>query len=279
MFFAVATSLHAETIYDGKWQGVVIRAGQSIEDGTLIYAEFAVNGNSVDGRTREEVYNTERFAVKKVGGSIKDGKLSFRQIVVEKSTKTSRMKWCRYSGELTYNETTGYLEGTYESTDCKRVIGKIIMYRSDFVLSREAQPEVSHIWFEHFLRDYKEGLNAPEIRKIERENFVFEPIFFDFDKYDIREEHDDFLKRLIKVVKGHSDLRVRVTGHTDADGSNAYNDTLSRNRARAIIDYFVRHGLSEDRLEFEFKGETVPIDTNSTPEGKQRNRRVDFAFI
>lgn len=276
---SITTTLYAGTVYDGKWQGVIIRAGQSIEDGTLIYAEFTTDGNSLNGRMREEIYNTERFAVKKISGTVGDEGLSFRQIVIEKSSKTSRMKWCRYSGELTYNPETGYLEGTFESSDCRRVIGKIIMYRSDFTLSREAKSEISHIWYDQFLLDYKDGLNAPEIRKIERENFVFEPIFFDFDKYEIRVEHDAFLKRLIKVVKGHSDLRVRVTGHTDADGTNAYNDALSRNRAQAIIDYFVRHGLDADRLEFDFKGENDPIDTNATSEGKQRNRRVDFAFI
>ncbi len=269
----------SETIYDGTWQGVIIRAGQSIENGTLFFADFSVNGKTVDGRTREEVFDSEKYAVKKISGTITDGSINFRQIVVEKSTKTSRMKWCRFNASLAYDSITGYLEGTYESTDCKRVIGKIIMYRLDFKLSREKESEISHLWFKQFVKDFKDGLNAPEIRKIERENFVFKPIFFDFDKSDIREEHRAFLMRLIKVVKGHSDLRVKVTGHTDADGTNAYNDQLSRNRAKAIIDYFVKHGLDADRLEFDFKGETQPIDTNNTSEGKQRNRRVDFAFI
>jgi outer membrane protein OmpA-like peptidoglycan-associated protein len=84
---------------------------------------------------------------------------------------------------------------------------------------------------------------------------------------------------MIKVVKGHSDLRVKVTGHTDSDGSDQYNDTLSYNRAQAITNYFVKRGLSPDRLVIEFKGEHSPIDTNKNPEGKQRNRRVDFEFI
>ena len=279
VFFALCFSASAESVIDGTWQGVMIRAGQSIDNATLFYADFTVNGSTVDGRTREELFNTEKFAVKKITGTFKNKTLSFRQIVIEKSSKSSRMKWCRFSGELKYDSITGYLEGTYESTDCKRVIGKIILYKSDFTLSREEQPEISHLWYEQFVRDYKEGLNAPEIRKIERANLVFEPIFFDFDKSEIRPEHDAFLLRLIKVVKGHSDLRVHVTGHTDADGSNAYNDTLSQDRAKAIIEYFVKHGLSADRLEFDFKGETQPIDTNNTPEGKQRNRRVDFTFI
>ena len=84
---------------------------------------------------------------------------------------------------------------------------------------------------------------------------------------------------MIKVVEGHTDLRVKVTGHTDADGSDAYNDDLSKRRAEAIIKFFTDRGLSRDRLEFDFKGEKQPVDNNDTPEGKQHNRRVDFKFI
>jgi outer membrane protein OmpA-like peptidoglycan-associated protein len=84
---------------------------------------------------------------------------------------------------------------------------------------------------------------------------------------------------MIRVVDGHTDLRIKVTGHTDADGSDAYNVDLSKKRAQSLIDFFVANGLSKDRIEIDFKGESLPVDSNSTPEGKQHNRRVDFAFI
>jgi outer membrane protein OmpA-like peptidoglycan-associated protein len=108
---------------------------------------------------------------------------------------------------------------------------------------------------------------------------VFQPIYFDYDQAIIRSEYTDFLKRMIRVVNGHSDLRIKVTGHTDSDGSDAYNVELSKKRAQALIDFFVTNGLSRDKIEVEFKGESAPIDSNKTPQGKQRNRRVDFAFI
>jgi OOP family OmpA-OmpF porin len=54
---------------------------------------------------------------------------------------------------------------------------------------------------------------------------------------------------------------------------------LSKRRAEAIIGFFTAHGLSKDRLEIDFKGESAPVDNNTTPEGKQHNRRVDFSFI
>lgn len=264
---------------NGTWQGVIVRNGISLEKGTLLYLKFEIIDGVVTGRMREELYETEFYSVKKINGKFTNGEVSFKQLVIEKSKKTSRQKWCRVEGVLKYDSLTGYLTGNYESYDCKRNIGKIILYKADFEFASGDNPKVSHIWFDQFVTTYKDGLNAPEIRKIERENFEFEPVFFDFDESDIRIEHNDFLDGLIKVVKGHSDLRVKVTGNTDANGSDKYNDGLSKRRAEAIINYFVERGLSADRLEFDFKGEKNPADTNATPEGRQRNRRVDFQFI
>ncbi len=263
----------------GTWQGVLVQRGIDMNSSSIIYVEFEESNGIISGTTREERYDSPNYSVKSLSGKFADGNLTFKHIVELKSKKSSREKWCRISANLTYNETTGYLKGTYVSTDCRRVVGEIILYRMDFEMSQEAEMESSQIWFKRFIIDYKDGLNAPEIRKIERDNFVFEPIFFDFDKYDIREEHNDFLNRMIKIVKGHSDLRVRVIGHTDSDGTNLYNDSLSMRRADAITNYFVRRGLNTDRLEIDFKGESQPVDTNDTPIGKQHNRRVDFKFI
>tara|TARA_R110002072_G_scaffold100188_2_gene220581 strand:- start:9193 stop:10029 length:837 start_codon:yes stop_codon:yes gene_type:complete len=269
----------AQANFNGTWQGVIIRAGLQTENGTLFYAEFNQSGNSFEGYSREEIYDSENFAVKKMTGSIHENELSFKQIVVTKSKQSGRTKWCRFEADLIYDSISGYLKGNFKSSDCKRVIGKIILFKSDFEFSKEKKNGISQLWFSQFIIDQREGLNSPSIRKIERDNFVFEPVFFDFDESAIRTDHKEFLDRLIKVVKGHSDLRVKVTGHTDADGSDNYNDGLSQRRAQAIIDYFVEHGLKADRLVFDFKGEKMPLDSNDTKEGKQRNRRVDFRFI
>jgi OOP family OmpA-OmpF porin len=81
------------------------------------------------------------------------------------------------------------------------------------------------------------------------------------------------------MVKSHSDLRIKITGHTDADGSDRYNEKLSQKRAKALIQFFENNGLEKSRVVIDFKGEKQPVDSNKTPEGKQRNRRVDFTFI
>lgn len=279
-FLSLATQVFsADNTFTGTWEGVLFKAGQPMEKGTVLYAEFNIQDGILTGSMREEAYNTDYFGLKQVTGTVQNGKLLFNQIVVENNKTAYRSKWCLQKGTLTYDSITGYLTGDFESTDCGRLIGKIILYRADFVLSKSEESQSSHIWFEPFIKDYKDGLSAPEIRKKERENFVFEPIFFDFDEAIIREEHKAFLDRMIKVIKGHSDLRVLVTGHTDAEGTNGYNDALSKRRAEAIVAYFTEHGLDKDRLEFDFKGENLPVASNETPEGRQRNRRVDFSFL
>ena len=129
------------------------------------------------------------------------------------------------------------------------------------------------------MRDYHNGLSAPMKRIEELKNFSFEPIYFDYDKFNIKEEYHSQLNEIKKIILSHSDLRILVIGHTDSDGSNAYNDVLSKKRAESIIKFFTTKGLRRDRIVIDFKGETDPVDSNATAEGKSKNRRVDFKFI
>lgn len=265
--------------FTGTWRGVLIPAGKSTDHGTLLYLDLVFSDAEITGKTREEVFDSGDFAVKQITGRLKSSKLHFRQRVIEKSSNSPKVKWCLLELELQYDQSSGFLEGTFSSSDCKRFIGKVKLFRDEYEFSSTEKTEYSQLWFEQFLKDERDGLNAPQIRKIERDNFKFEPVYFDFDEATIRPEHYAFLNSMIKVVKGHTDLRVKVTGHTDSDGSDMYNDGLSERRAKAIIEYFTSHGLPADRLEFDFKGEKNPVDSNETPEGKQHNRRVDFSFI
>ncbi|MBI1836807.1 MAG: OmpA family protein [Flavobacteriia bacterium] len=269
----------SQTDYNGLWQGFVIQNGKKIDQATPIYLNLTVKNGIVEGKIREEIVNTDLYALKKTKFELKNNIISFKQLLIEKKKTSSKANWCLINAQLTYIDSTGYLEGKYSSTDCKGVSGKIILYRSQLKFSESEIPIQSHSWIVQFANDLKNGEKAPEIRALERKNFVFQPIYFDYDKAEIKEEYYAFLIQLIKVVNGHTDLRIKVTGNTDSDGSDLYNEDLSRRRAQAITDFFVQHGLKADRLKIEFNGEKNPIDSNNTPEGKQHNRRVEFEFI
>ena len=277
--FIPIVSAFPQVDFTGVWQGIMVKDGYKNEQGSIIYLQVTVDGKKVAGQSRDEVNNTDFFAVKTVKGTVSANEINFNQLQIEKQKNPPKIVWCNIDTKLVYNENTGYLEGKYKSSDCARNTGKLILYKSTNEFSATEKSPALQSWFALFIKDLKNGYSAPLIRESERTNFVFQPIYFDYDQSIIRPEYTDFLKRMIRVVNGHSDLRIKVTGHTDSDGSDSYNIELSKKRAQALIDFFVANGLNRDKIEVEFKGESSPIDTNKTPQGKQRNRRVDFAFI
>jgi outer membrane protein OmpA-like peptidoglycan-associated protein len=72
---------------------------------------------------------------------------------------------------------------------------------------------------------------------------------------------------------------VLVTGHTDADGSDEFNVELGLKRANRAKDYLISKGVPEERIKVESKGKSEPLSTNQTPEGRQKNRRVELKII
>lgn len=278
MVLLSAFAAMAQSPVEEVWQGLLIKDGQSFDQGCVIYFEFKANGELI-GRSREEVPGKEAYAVRRLKGKRVDKSVEFKQTITEKKKDAPGVKWCAIDAKLTFVDSTGYLEGCFTSSECRGYSGRIICYKSEMAFAAEATYKELQSWRPIFADDLKKGRKAPAIRALERKNFRFEPIYFDYDKDEIREEFRPFLTEMVKVVSSHSDLRIKVTGHTDADGSDSYNIDLSRRRAEAIIAYFVSLGLSSDRIRIEFKGESDPVGDNSTEMGKQLNRRVDFSFI
>lgn len=103
---------------------------------------------------------------------------------------------------------------------------------------------------------------------------------FDTNKYDITPKSRETLDKLAAVLKEYPDTNVLVVGHTDSVGSDAYNMTLSKNRAYAVTNYFVNEkGLDPSRFTTNWFGETQPIASNDTPEGRAQNRRVNIVIL
>ena len=103
-------------------------------------------------------------------------------------------------------------------------------------------------------------------------------INFDFDKSTIKEESKPYLDQLAHVL-AEIDMDVEVKGHTDDKGSDEFNMRLSKDRALAVVNYLIDKGVSKDRISYSYYGERLPLTTNSTPEGRQQNRRVEFELI
>ena len=108
---------------------------------------------------------------------------------------------------------------------------------------------------------------------------ILENIFFDLDKYDLKDKSVTELQKIVRFLKENPGLKVEVSGHTDNSGAETYNLQLSERRARAVYDYLVANGISSDRLQLRGYGAGKPIADNNTEEGKQKNRRIEFKLI
>jgi outer membrane protein OmpA-like peptidoglycan-associated protein len=84
------------------------------------------------------------------------------------------------------------------------------------------------------------------------------------------------INEIATLMKEHPDISFSVEGHTDSDGDADMNQTLSEDRAETVKNQLISMGISADRLSSKGFGESMPINTNSSPEGKAENRRVEF---
>ena len=104
-------------------------------------------------------------------------------------------------------------------------------------------------------------------------------ILFDSGKSTFQKGTYTVLQSITSILKEYPYSRFMIEGHTDSDGSNQLNQTLSENRAAAVKNYLIENGISTDRLRSTGFGETKPIATNKTAKGKAMNRRVEASLI
>ncbi|MEI6749762.1 MAG: OmpA family protein [Bacteroidota bacterium] len=111
------------------------------------------------------------------------------------------------------------------------------------------------------------------------QSMVLHNIFFDTDQYTLRKESFVELDKLVLFLKANPKLKIEIGGHTDSEGSDTHNLQLSGARAKTVSEYLIAHGIELFRLISKGYGETQPIDTNDTKEGKANNRRTEFKII
>jgi outer membrane protein OmpA-like peptidoglycan-associated protein len=120
---------------------------------------------------------------------------------------------------------------------------------------------------------------CPLIRKEGDEYVLLEPIQFEFGKAIIKPVSYPILDEVVKVMKSSTKMRLGVYGHTDNRGAMDLNMRLSKERARACMNYLGSKGIAQTRLESEGYGPNKPVDTNDTDAGRAKNRRVEFKIL
>lgn len=104
-------------------------------------------------------------------------------------------------------------------------------------------------------------------------------IFFDVGSANLRATSNTELDRLVQLLKDVHSLKIEISGHTDNTGSASLNDQLSQDRAQAVVDYLINHGIAKDRITAKGYGSSQPIASNATAAGRQENRRTEFEII
>lgn len=137
-----------------------------------------------------------------------------------------------------------------------------------------------------------ENVNLPKemVYSTVEKNIVLQPIvagskivlnnlFFDFNKSKLRKESFIELDKAYKLLKEKNNITIEVSGHTDNKGDDKLNNKLSADRAKAVMDYFIKKGIDKKRLSYKGYGKTQPVATNDTDEGRQLNRRVELKIL
>ncbi len=152
-----------------------------------------------------------------------------------------------------------------------------LTHRESFSMQGRSIPEI-------FLRkaetDTTFTVIIPLDRGILNKTFVLDNIYYDLDKYNIRNDAAPELDKLVTIMKDNPTLRIELQSHTDARASDSYNLKLSQNRAKAAVDYIVSKGIDPGRIVAKGYGESVLVIKNAvTEEQHQKNRRTEMKIL
>jgi outer membrane protein OmpA-like peptidoglycan-associated protein len=109
--------------------------------------------------------------------------------------------------------------------------------------------------------------------------FTLRNIFFDYDRADLKPESLPELGKLATLLEEYPTVKVEIGAHTDALGSDEYNQTLAESRAQAVMGFLVGTGISPERVIARGYGRSRPVAPNGTDEGRALNRRVEFRLF
>lgn len=104
-------------------------------------------------------------------------------------------------------------------------------------------------------------------------------IYYENNQYILTSASYPALDELAAVLTAHPTIEIEISAHTDNVGTSVYNQQLSEKRAQNLVDYLVKKGIASSRLQYKGYGDTKPVSTNDTPEGRQLNRRIELKIL
>ncbi len=111
------------------------------------------------------------------------------------------------------------------------------------------------------------------------EKVILKNIFFETNSFQLKGESTAELEKLLGLLQKNKNLKIEIGGHTDNVGDDKSNQLLSENRAKSVYEYLTTNGILAERLSYKGFGETAPLATNDTAEGRAENRRTEFTVL
>jgi outer membrane protein OmpA-like peptidoglycan-associated protein len=191
---------------------------------------------------------------------------------------TSPKKWTKVFGYFTATEESDYIliGNFFPDSLTKTVVPKVeeplkfAYYYIDDVMVKKIPPIV-----ETPLSDDDISLAILETGKI----FQLKNIFFDTDKFELLPRSYQELRKLLRIMQENPNMVIEVRGHTDSQGSESYNQYLSRQRAQEVVNFLNNNGIAPERTLCNGFGSTLPIASNKNEVGRQLNRRVEILIV
>lgn len=190
------------------------------------------------------------------------------------SNDTLITKYCSKEGKYEHKVTAGKYELTFNSMgkefDNQKINIPFNFPEEEFIINTKLEVELIA----------KKDTFKKEVEPVaKKDTFYIDDIFFAFDSYTLNKEALEFLDRLTELMKNNQKLLIQINGFTDSIGTSQYNKILSVNRAKSVGKYLENNSLESGRYAIEGFGETKHKAINSTPEGRQINRRAEIEIL
>lgn len=261
----------------GNWTGIMVNSALDSTTAMPVILSHQVVLNYSNGLFRME--HEEQIIQYEVSGLIENKKHFSFTSAKKPSLSIKGAQGQPFKFDFHFNDSSGYVESTFSSPGSPYDGYNLYLEHDIKSYATNTTPLFDRFFTNAFLNNIINDVPAKEKRFSELRNFEFKPIYFAYDAFALDTAYNTYLKRVARIIKSHSDLRIKIVGNTDGDGGDAYNLELSKQRALAIKTYLNSLGIKSDRMVEEYNGESKPVDTNKTEEGKRRNRRVDIEFI
>jgi outer membrane protein OmpA-like peptidoglycan-associated protein len=189
-----------------------------------------------------------------------------------------KKKWMKLSAVYTANgDETTLMLGYFNYNKSKKLRGSSHYYIDDVTVTpvkdNEAPiadaPAETEKTIDTILPSFSPGLGK---------SIALENIFFETSKSDLLSPSFPELDKLVRFLNTNPSITIVISGHTDNTGNEAQNKLLSESRAKAVSDYLISRGINTRRIKYRGYGSEKPITTNTTEEGRQQNRRVEFVL-